>query len=127
MKNAICLLIFLSLTILACKTEETTTTDCKSKLPNIDFNGKLYVYRTSTLNSLQAATDHCNNLVVYDCAFWSLPTKEELNAIYQAGLDSSGTYWSSTWEGQNFVWIQDFKTGEQKLSPQYLNHLKDFT
>jgi hypothetical protein len=49
---------------------------------------------------------------------WRLPTKDELNILYEnrykiGGFGSSGGYWSSTAVGNDDAWLQDFSTGYQ--------------
>jgi len=52
---------------------------------------------------------------------WRLPTKYELNEMYvnlhQQGLGgfASFYYWSSTENGNNDAWVQDFNFGVQNL------------
>lgn len=53
---------------------------------------------------------------------WRVPTKEELNLIYQAykkhiltGL-KKGNYWSISTRDDDGVWYQDFSTGIQNFS-----------
>ena len=48
---------------------------------------------------------------------WRLPTKDELNIMYQnkdkIGGFATRVYWSSTVSGINFAWLQDFGLGGQ--------------
>ena len=48
---------------------------------------------------------------------WGLPTKDELNVLYQnkdkIGGFASSTYWSSTENDYNFAWFQYFYNGFQ--------------
>jgi len=53
---------------------------------------------------------------------WRLPTKDELNLLYQ-NKEKIGrpwsTYWSSTESGVNSAWNQRFTNGEQKYNWGY--------
>ena len=61
---------------------------------------------------------------------WHLPSKEELNMVYQnlqkSGVANlgTGTYWSSSLNSYRSVWVQDFSNGSQ---PYYHNNNKNFT
>ena len=49
---------------------------------------------------------------------WRLPTKDELNILYQSkdkigGFFDHDFYWSSTEDGTGFTWCQQFSSGEQ--------------
>ena len=49
---------------------------------------------------------------------WRLPTKDELNLLYQnkdkiGGFNVKATYWSSTEYSSSFAWRQDFNDGRQ--------------
>ena len=46
---------------------------------------------------------------------WFLPSKNELDEFFKAGI-SSGTYWSSSEGDNNFAWSQDFMLGKQQFS-----------
>ena len=53
-------------------------------------------------------------------AGWRLPTKEELNLLYEnkakIGINTSGSYWSSTEHNGSWAMIQYFDNGLQKAS-----------
>jgi len=57
--------------------------------------------------------------IKYEYSDWRMPTKHELNLMYlnlhQAGLGGFADmcYWSSTEDGTNAAWYQDFKFGTQ--------------
>jgi hypothetical protein len=129
MKNVVFAPLFFLFCMLACKKENPTepTMDCELKnFPSIEFNGTLYVSATNSLTTfknLQAAADYCDALVVQNCDSWSLSSKDELNAIYLnrsvVGIATSGSFWSSTRDGEYHGWIQDFTNGQQTIGLQY--------
>ena len=48
---------------------------------------------------------------------WRLPTKDELNLLYEnkekiGGFTNDAGYWSSTETGLSFAWLQDFIDGK---------------
>jgi len=51
---------------------------------------------------------------------WRLPTKDELNLLYEnkekIGGFANGFYWSSTEYGGNGAWVQDFLYGYQNTN-----------
>ena len=53
---------------------------------------------------------------------WRLPTKEELNQIYQSKNDFFNTYyWSSTDDNDDDAWGQSMITGEQIIDNKNYN------
>lgn len=74
----------------------------------------------SELNNGTIAAMLCDTLTAFGYNDWYLPSKDELNAIYQnkdiLGGFSNTTYWSST-EAilylDDFSWMQDFDNGLQ--------------
>ena len=65
----------------------------------------------------------CDNLVIDGYDDWFLPSKDELNILYQnryliggftTNSDYDNYYWSSSEYSNPCVWRQDFKSGEQK-------------
>jgi len=48
---------------------------------------------------------------------WFLPSRNELNALAQIrglyGIPNTGWYWSSSQNGSEFAWLQDFNNGNQ--------------
>ena len=80
----------------------------------------------ATCNTAGIAADICDKLDQNDFSDWFLPSKEELNVLYQnrdkvneTSLVNSGSvlevteYWSSSHENLNRVWIQSFNAGNQ--------------
>ncbi|MFO7791236.1 MAG: DUF1566 domain-containing protein [Bacteroidales bacterium] len=59
----------------------------------------------------------CDTMTAYGYDDWYLPSKDELNAIYQQkdtlGSFSEDFYWSSTEYDEENVWVQDFTDGTQ--------------
>ena len=76
-----------------------------------DYNG--------TLN-WQGAMDYCNGLTVGQYDDWHLPSKDELNQLYEQKTAIGGFtnywYWSSTENGSNTAWEQDFDYGTQNVT-----------
>jgi hypothetical protein len=56
---------------------------------------------------------YCFSLNIDGKTGWRLPTKEELNEIYQSKNDFVGYYWSSTEYSGNSAWGQGFFDGYQ--------------
>jgi len=60
----------------------------------------------------------CDDLVLNDYSDWYLPSKDELNMLYQnriliGGFDTSSNYWSSSEYNYEAAWGQYFATGAQ--------------
>ena len=55
---------------------------------------------------------------------WYLPSKDELNLLYQqktvVGGFANGSYWSSSQDGSSFAWLQYFSDGYQDYYDKYL-------
>jgi hypothetical protein len=64
----------------------------------------------------------CNDLVLNGYSDWFLPSKDELNLMYQnlklAGIGGFADYyyWSSSEGSSNDAWVQDFANGNQLIS-----------
>ncbi len=62
------------------------------------------------------AMSACNNLELNGYSDWHLPTKKELNTLYQnmvrVGGFANSTYWSSTVTNDNDAWDQNFFDGK---------------
>jgi len=56
---------------------------------------------------------------------WFLPSKDELNEIYKAGIMSSGYYWSSSQDSSNRAWYQNFESGFQFGSNKSTTYVGD--
>jgi hypothetical protein len=77
---------------------------------------------TATVVSVQGSGSYaaslCANLVLGGCDDWFLPSKDELNEMYNQkgviGLFASEWYWSSCENGSTYAWEQDFSSGEQR-------------
>ena len=71
------------------------------------------------------AAKYCNSLTSADKSDWFLPSKDELNLIYQnlhleeIGGFADNYYWSSSQNSSLTVWIQDFDNGGQIASNKY--------
>ena len=63
------------------------------------------------------ANSDCENLVKFGYSDWRLPTRQELNILYEnaqsIGNFTNGFYWSSEAVGANRFWGQSFKDGDQ--------------
>ena len=70
----------------------------------------------------EAAQKRCTNFKSEGYDDWRLPTKDELNRIYQArtyiGIYSKSKYWSSTEANKDAGWAQDFKDGLTSQVPK---------
>ena len=59
----------------------------------------------------------CGDLALNGYNDWYLPSQDELNALYTSRLAiggfASSVYWSSTQNGNNNAWSQDFSNGNQ--------------
>jgi hypothetical protein len=71
----------------------------------------------------------CNNLVLNGYSDWFLPSKDELNLMYQ-NLKQNGVggfaayfYWSSSEYSSNYAWLQSFYDGNQYYNGKG-NHLR---
>ena len=58
---------------------------------------------------------------------WRLPTKDELNLLYQnkdkiGGFSAAVSYWSSTEYDNSSAWWQNFNNGEQSASYKYYKY-----
>lgn len=77
---------------------------------NIEISPKEYERR---LNWNDAKL-YCELLTIDGKMDWRLPTKDELNEIYNSKNDFVGSsYWSSTEYGGNFAWFQYLSSGFQ--------------
>jgi len=82
------------------------------------------------------AADICANLSLGGYSDWFLPSKDELNLMYE-NLKVFGVggfvfyYWSSSESDANFAWVQDFDNGVQyynntKLNPERVRAVRAF-
>ena len=88
------------------------------KFPTFDFGGYNYhVYPDMGAMTWQLAISACNGLSYGGYSDWFLPSKYELNAMYQKktaiGGFSLACYWSSTESSSNYAWNQGFSYGTQ--------------
>lgn len=86
-------------------------------------NGHGFVAAVTRLRILNWASSktYCDNLIFNGYSDWSLPTKEELNAIYlnlsKKGITyPNGEYWSSTEYGVSQAWRHDFSNAKQSTN-----------
>ena len=97
-------------------------------LPFIVFSQKSVIGKPYNLNGLEIAQFDFTQPMNYEEATeacsklgdgWRLPTKEELNILYQnkdkIGGFANKYYWSSTEDGSGNVWWQDFGDGYQNV------------
>ncbi len=84
-------------------------------------NTKKIVTACRTAGTQNIAARLCNQLVLEGFSDWFLPSKEELNLLYEQkeiiGGYEHGYYWSSSEFDQHFAWYQHFDFGFQ----DYLN------
>lgn len=89
------------------------------------FGEKIYVFPNDLSGSsyhLEKANTACNSLQRLGYDDWYLPSKEELNILYQnkdeIGRFSDGWYWSSTPAySDRYYWGQSFNYGDQERIP----------
>jgi serine/threonine protein kinase len=80
------------------------------------------------------AADICSDLVLNGYSDWFLPSKSELNLMYQLkdeiGDFTTGFYWSSSEEDMSYAWGQFFLNGKQdtylKYSILYIRAIRSF-
>lgn len=62
----------------------------------------------------------CYNLNAYGYSDWYLPSKDELNCLYNNGYTVGLTYyvWSSSEYGTSLAWAQNFTNGIQDIGPK---------
>lgn len=88
------------------------------KLPTFSFSGNLYrVYPDIGKMNWQQAMDACDALTYGGFTDWYLPSKAELNAMYEQkssiGGFSNTYYWSCTFYNMDYAWSQYFDNGGQ--------------
>jgi len=84
---------------------------------------------TIKIGNLEVMTEDLGKMMTWDEAKkacknlgdgWRLPTKDELNLLYEnkekIGGFANGFYWSSTEYGGNGAWVQDFLYGYQNTN-----------
>lgn len=69
------------------------------------------------------AAEYCAAMRIHGPQGWRVPTKDELNLLYNnrdgiggfdtSGSDHGGWYWSSSEVDPDFAWAQRFSDGEQ--------------
>jgi len=72
--------------------------------------------QTTARTKWEDAITLCENLVLGDYDDWYLPTKEELELIYNnreeiGGINATAPYWSSTERSEDTAYCQYFTTG----------------
>ncbi len=68
------------------------------------------------------AAQLCNDLVIDGYDDWYLPSKDELNKLYENRMEignfANSSYWSSTLGDFSLIWYQDFNNGNQDIAGQ---------
>jgi hypothetical protein len=95
-------------------------------------------------NTQNIAADLCDTYENGGFDDWFLPSKAELDSLYQqkeiveemafenegGGIFFDGEYWSSSHDLENTVWAQGFQTGSQisklKFVPSYVRAIREF-
>ena len=76
-------------------------------------------------NEVFKASQLCANLGINQKFDWFLPSKNELNLIYEnlhkkgIGDFRNDCYWSSSQDGNNNAWLQGFSSGSQYSNTKY--------
>lgn len=77
--------------------------------------------------TIDEAKIYCDNLRYWWYTDWRLPSKDELNLLYQNRLSigwfASKIYWSSTEDTYTLRWFQNFETGNQSSEGGYQSEL----
>ena len=79
------------------------------------------------------ANIYCSELKIDGKTGWRLPTKEELNEIYESKNDfDKWYYWSSTENSGTCAWFQNFDNGGQSYNGKfsgntYVRAIRDLT
>lgn len=90
---------------------------CKTKKCDIPF--EVAIADAPTLMTWDEAIKYAADLPHEEGSLpWRLPTKDELNLMYEnreaiGGFDLTGWYWSSSPVNYNFAWVQRFSDGLQ--------------
>ena len=80
-------------------------------------NTVIIIDRLKELGQTHRAAQLCNELNINVCSDWFLPSKDELNKMYEQksiiGGFTNDFYWSSSQSTILYTWIQDFTNGYQ--------------
>lgn len=101
------------------KPQEPPKTETKANLVSISCGyGYIYVYpqNNATAATWAQANAICNSLKALGYDDWLLPSRSELNCLFDAQAKAGGfagkDYWSSTGSGE-YAWSQNFYDGKQ--------------
>jgi len=124
--------------LIAAPTDQSTNAEWGCYGTGIGTNSGIGTGAQNTINievgctTAGIAADICANLTLGGYSDWFLPSKDELNEMYlnigqgnALGLGNVGGfaddgYWSSTENGNNHAWAQDFNDGIQYYSNKYI-------
>ena len=68
------------------------------------------------------ATSYCSELDIDGQVGWRLPTKDELNEIFESDNDYADSYYWTSTENDGCVWVQGFANGTQGVNGKCGNY-----
>jgi len=102
-------------------------------ISNIGANGtSIGTGNQNTIDIMQGcygsdiAARYCGDLVIDGYSDWYLPSKDELNKLYEnrniLSFLYQTWYWSSTMDGNDFAWMQSFYYGDNGYQMSYVKY-----
>jgi hypothetical protein len=137
MKNYFLLGFIIILTFISCEKNPTLAIGDPYEggvIVHLEGNGSGIIAAESSINTTsinwESAKQACSSLILNGYGDWRLPTKDELNHIFQSRNDvpnlGSEGYWSSTEKDADSAWLQYINTstgnGEQTVDLKVRTH-----